>query len=93
MSRSRSAILTALVSLLSVAVAAADEPRWIGPGPASPDGPCPLFRRTFILREAPRSASLRVVGLGHYVLHCNGRVVGDTILNQAWSQFDKWLCW
>src|SRR5262249_54148578 len=39
------------------------------------------------------AATVRVVGLGHYELHLNGRVVGDTLVNQAWSQYDKTLYW
>lgn len=55
--------------------------------------PCPRLRRTFMLAEAPTAASVRVIGLGHYELRCNGRIVGDGVLNQAWSQYDKTLYW
>jgi hypothetical protein len=55
--------------------------------------PCPRLRRSFTLAEAPTAASVRVIGLGHYELRCNGRVVGDSVINQAWSQYDKTLYW
>lgn len=51
--------------------------------------PCPLLRRSFKLDELPPHAKLQIVGLGHYELRINGRPVGDTLINQAWSQYDK----
>lgn len=50
---------------------------------------CPRFRKVLTLGAAPTTASVRIVGLGHYELRCNGKVVGDSVLNQAWSQYDK----
>ncbi len=58
--------------------------------------PCPILRRTFELDDAAwpvASAKVRVIGLGHYELRCNGRVVGATLLNQAWSEYSKTLYW
>jgi alpha-L-rhamnosidase len=55
--------------------------------------PCPILRRSFTLERAPASATVRVIGLGHYELRCNGRVVGDTLINQSWSQYDRTLYW
>lgn len=59
------------------------------------DGPpaCPTLRRSFELNAAPTRASVRIIGLGHYELRCNGQRVGDTIINQSWSQYDKTLYW
>ncbi len=65
-------------------------PEWIAPTDASRP---PRLRRVVTLPEVPSSAKIRVVGLGHYELRCNGRVVGDSVVNQPWSQYDKTLYW
>ena len=70
----------------------------VSPWGVSPDAfdaprPCPILRRSFVLESAPDRATVRVIGLGHYELRCNGRVVGDTLINQSWSQYDKTLYW
>ena len=41
----------------------------------------------------PRRASVRVIGLGHYELTLNGKKVGATVIDQAWSQYNKRLYW
>jgi alpha-L-rhamnosidase len=67
---------------------------WSLPAAAfTPARPCPVLRRSFILPLAPSAAPVRVIGLGHYELRCNGEVVGDTLINQAWSQYDKSIYW
>jgi alpha-L-rhamnosidase len=55
--------------------------------------PCPILRREFDVSGRVRSARVRVIGLGHYELRCNGRVVGDGLINQPWSAYDKTLYW
>ncbi len=75
----------------------------LGPAGASPWGlsaaaferprPCPILRREFEVVGESTKATVRVIGLGHYELRLNGRVVGDTLINQAWSQYDKTLFW
>jgi alpha-L-rhamnosidase len=55
--------------------------------------PCPLLRREFTVNGLPTKATVRIVGLGHYELTCNGKRIGHTLLNQAWSQYDKTLYW
>jgi len=55
--------------------------------------PCPILRSEFTVPEPPTKATVRVIGLGHYELRLNGRRVGDTLINQAWSQYDKTLYW
>lgn len=72
----------------------------LGPASMSPwrqsfttDPPCPILRRSFSLEAAPTRAVVRIIGLGHYELRCNGRVIGDTLVNQSWSQYDKTLYW
>jgi alpha-L-rhamnosidase len=70
------------------------KPQWIGSGlePAAADkSPCPIFRNRFLLDEAPVKGTVRVVGLGHYELRLNGKRVGDGVINQVWSQYDKTL--
>lgn len=54
---------------------------------------CPMLRTEFRVEGRPTQATVRVIGLGHYELRLNGHVVGDTLLNQAWSQYDKTLFW
>ncbi len=56
-------------------------------------GPCPILRRDFTIEGAPARATIRIIGLGHYELRCNGNRVGETLVNQAWSQYDKTLYW
>ncbi len=79
-----------------------DTARWITPDrPAAPAravaegaaGPCPILRRSFELDGPATSAKVRVVGLGHYELRCNGEIVGDSVVNQAWSQYDRTIYW
>lgn len=53
--------------------------------------PCPMLRRAFTIDDEIVRATVRVVGLGHYELTCNGAPVGSTVINQAWSQYDKTL--
>ncbi|MCH8979923.1 MAG: alpha-L-rhamnosidase N-terminal domain-containing protein, partial [Armatimonadetes bacterium] len=55
--------------------------------------PCPILRRSFELESLPKSAKVRVIGLGHYELRLNGQDVSPTVIDQAWSQYDKRLFW
>ncbi|MDD8027076.1 MAG: family 78 glycoside hydrolase catalytic domain, partial [Acidobacteriota bacterium] len=69
-------------------------PQWIGPDrdpQAADKSPLPILRRSFRLDSKPLSGTVRVVGLGHYRLSLNGRPVGDGVINQVWSQYDKTL--
>lgn len=89
--------LVAVVQLGTVLACATAEPHWIAPqrpdAAATSDRPCPLLRGAFTLADQPTKATVRVIGLGHYELRLNGQVVGDTVANQAWSQYDKTLFW
>lgn len=63
---------------------------WPGPwitGTTTSSGPLPLFRREFDLSAAPRSATIRICGLGHYELRVNGRRVGDRELDPGWTDY------
>ncbi|MBN9500631.1 MAG: hypothetical protein BGO01_02720 [Armatimonadetes bacterium 55-13] len=53
----------------------------------------PDMRKEFTLGAGVRKAVVKVIGLGDYELRLNGRVVGNSVMNQAWSQFDKALYW
>jgi hypothetical protein len=66
--------------------------RWIAPPAERPaDAPLPLVRKDFVLDEAPRKATLRVVGLGDYDPRFNGTRLAETGMNQPWSQYEKTL--
>jgi hypothetical protein len=78
----------------AVVLGRADIAPWRVPdGAFAAPSPCPRFRRVFTLDAKPESARVRIIGLGHYELRCNGRVVGDSVVNQAWSQYDRTLFW
>src|SRR5512147_1672446 len=65
---------------------------WIAPYTAdslTPSTPCPILRSVFNVGEEPVSATVKVVGLGHFELKLNGTRVGESVIHQAWSQFDK----
>ena len=74
------------------------EPAWIAPSPPDDTTPlearhCPILRRAFELEQVPQKATVRLIGLGHYELRLNGQVVGDTVVNQSWTEYDKTLYW
>ncbi len=65
---------------------------WLAPYGADgrvDEKPCPMFRSEFVLDEEPDHATVRIVGLGHYDMSCNGQRVGPSLINQPWSQYDK----
>jgi len=53
--------------------------------------PCPLLRNTFVLEETPIRGTVSVVGLGHHEVWLNGRRIGDALVGQPWSQYDRTL--
>lgn len=55
------------------------------------DGRSTLLRKTFVAPKAIRSARVYVTGLGYYELFCNGRRVGDQVLNPAVSNYRQWV--
>ncbi|MCC5844988.1 MAG: family 78 glycoside hydrolase catalytic domain [Verrucomicrobia bacterium] len=69
--------------------------RWIGiPGAVlfnstRPVLPAPLFRKSFTMDGAPRSARIRICGLGYYELYLNGEKVGDHVLDPGVTQYDR----
>lgn len=77
-----------------VVIGPMDSPPWkLADNAFAPLRPCPLLRRSFTISGQPTKAIVRIIGLGHYQLTCNGRIVGDTLFNQAWSVYDKTLFW
>ncbi|MCC6361472.1 MAG: family 78 glycoside hydrolase catalytic domain [Phycisphaerales bacterium] len=72
---------------------ASTKPWSLSAGVFEPARPCPLMRRTFSLDVLPAAATVRIIGLGHYELRCNGERVSNARFNQVWSQYDKTLYW
>ena len=71
-------------------------PLWISPYAARATDektPCPILRSTFPLKDRPITASVRIIGLGHYELCLNGKRVGLSLINQPWSQYNKTIYW
>ncbi|MEK7706412.1 MAG: hypothetical protein AAB380_00245, partial [Verrucomicrobiota bacterium] len=64
----------ALLTSGTASAAGFEEARWIAP-PANraTNAACPLFRKEFLLDRKPRSATLRIAGLGDYDVRVNGR--------------------
>ena len=91
--RSLSLVLVATTTLTVLASATEfEKSRWIAP-PAdrATNAACPIFRKEFILDRKPRSATLRIIGLGDYDVRVNGRRLAATGINQPWSQYEKTL--
>ncbi|MFM1941419.1 MAG: hypothetical protein RI897_401 [Verrucomicrobiota bacterium] len=85
--------LALLHSLHNLQAAAPNEgfsqAQWITPATDTPS--LPLFRKEFITPQSPKSAFLRIVGLGDYYVEVNDTPITPTGINQAWSQYDKTL--
>ncbi|HSQ74858.1 MAG TPA: family 78 glycoside hydrolase catalytic domain [Bacteroidota bacterium] len=96
-------IIVCMLPLLSVVASSAtgsgnatNDAQWIIPFGAdqnTPATPCPLLRTSFRLAGKPASASVRVIGLGHFELTVNGQRVGPSLINQPWSQYNKTIYW
>ena len=80
----------AMLTTADVAAAKFDRAQWIAP-PAgvATNGGCPIFRKEIVLDHPPRRAWLRIVGLGAFDAHVNGKRLADTGMNQPWSQYEK----
>ncbi|MCC6820520.1 MAG: alpha-L-rhamnosidase N-terminal domain-containing protein [Verrucomicrobia subdivision 3 bacterium] len=99
MQKARSSVrplLPGLVTFLAFVVVACaaefEQAHWIAP-PAdrATNAAGPLFRKEFVLDRKPRSAVLRIVGLGDYDVRVNGRRLAATGINQPWSQYERTL--
>lgn len=83
-------LLTFIVFAVPARAAEFEQARWIAPqaGRAT-NAASPLFRKEFILDRKPRSATLRIIGLGDYDVRVNGRRLAAIGINQPWSQYEK----
>ena len=56
--------------------------------PVGPPKPLPIFRKSFVLEDAPITrAQVAVCGLGQFELTVNGRKAGDHFLDPPWSDY------
>ncbi len=56
---------------------------------SQPNQPCPVFRKEFSLEGKVKKATLRVVGLGQFEFHVNGKKVDESLFSEPWSQYDQ----
>ncbi|MDR2840090.1 MAG: glycoside hydrolase family 78 protein [Paludibacter sp.] len=49
------------------------------------------LRKSLIINKQINNATLRICGLGHYVLWVNGKKVSNDLFNPSWSDYDKTL--
>ena len=57
--------------------------------PACPENRTPVFRGRFHVTAVPAVCELLISGLGFYTAELNGAPVTDTLLNPAFSAYDK----
>ncbi|MHC4187433.1 MAG: family 78 glycoside hydrolase catalytic domain [Planctomycetota bacterium] len=70
---------------------------WINDGKKNPvkdadfykDDPAPIFRKEFELSKSVKQVRLYISGLGYYQAYLNGRRVGDSQLDPAWSVYSR----
>jgi alpha-L-rhamnosidase len=62
---------------------------WISLSSYSGGGPCPMFRREFILTNRVQSATAYVSAKGVYELWVNGSKVGPNLLAPEWTDYHK----
>lgn len=68
--------------------------QWIGPPASTKDSagaPAPLFRNTFSVKGAIRSARMYITARGLYELHLNGKRVGEDFFTPGWTSLNKRL--
>ncbi|MEG1886867.1 MAG: alpha-L-rhamnosidase N-terminal domain-containing protein, partial [Oscillospiraceae bacterium] len=65
--------------------------KWQGSWIGSPDfnNNTPYFKKRFFLKDNVKKARVYICGLGYYELLINGEKVGDSILDPAWTNYDK----
>ncbi len=59
--------------------------QWIGGGSANGNE----FRKEFMLEGRPASARVYIAALGYYELRINGRRIGHSVLDPAWTTYPK----
>lgn len=66
--------------------------QWIAPAAArDPNGPCPIFRKTFSISKKIASATAYVSARGLYEAHLNGRRIGDAYFTPGWTAYKSRL--
>ncbi len=53
------------------------------------DFPAPIFRKEFSVKDGIKSATLYITAAGYYHSTLNGRMIGEKILDPAWTNFSK----
>lgn len=53
------------------------------------DDPAPIFRKTFLLKEAPKKVKLHITAAGYYKAFVNGSGLQNNILDPAWTDSRK----
>lgn len=51
--------------------------------------PAPMFRKAFRIEKPVRRATAYICGLGYYELRLNGKKVGDSVLDPAFTRYDR----
>lgn len=49
----------------------------------------PIFRKSFTISKAVKSATVFISGLGHFEMSLNGKKVEDHVLDPGWTNYDK----
>ncbi|MDO4273392.1 MAG: family 78 glycoside hydrolase catalytic domain [Eubacteriales bacterium] len=65
--------------------------KWIG-SPFGNSKRMPVFRKSFFIHKEVQEAKLYICGVGQYEARCNGRRIGDEVLEPAWTDYDKRVC-
>jgi len=84
--------LAAPLAMTCLILAPSLHAEWIAPKAESQSigrTPCPIFRHSFTLGEEPAGGTVRVVGLGHFALYLNGTAVGEALIDQPWSEYNR----
>ncbi|MEN8230804.1 MAG: family 78 glycoside hydrolase catalytic domain, partial [Bacteroidota bacterium] len=72
-------------------------PQWIGDGQPLPandslyylDYPAPLFRKEIAVENKIENARFFITAAGYYKFSLNGKVIGSSSLNPAWTDYSK----
>lgn len=62
---------------------------WITDGTGKPF----YARKEFVIDTVPEKATVYVCGLGQFQLYINGKKVGDHVLDPAWTDYKKLICY
>lgn len=68
---------------------------WIGKwiGRVNQGDSLPVFRKEFNCQDKVKRARIYACGVGQYELYLNGKKVGDDVLEPAWTDYNKYLCY